>query len=76
MMFLHMASFTLVIVGALNWGLVGLFNYNLVESLGLPMDVVKIVYILVGLAGVYKLLMHKDNCKICAEMMGGKKGKK
>lgn len=45
----------LVVVGALNWGLVGAFNYNLVEMvLGAGM-VTQWVYILVGLSGVYTL---------------------
>lgn len=46
----------LVVVGALNWGLVGLFNYNLVESLLGGLGIVNIVYILVGLSGVLMLV--------------------
>lgn len=46
----------LVVIGALNWGLVGLLNINLVNwLLGSWPTVERIVYILVGLAGVYKL---------------------
>ncbi len=46
----------LVIVGALNWGLVGAFNFNLVDTLfGAGAVVGRIVYILVGLCGIYKL---------------------
>jgi uncharacterized membrane protein YuzA (DUF378 family) len=60
----------LVIVGALNWGLVGLgwlvgngANWNLVNMLlGKWMQVEAVVYLLVGLAGVYKLVMC---CKCC-----------
>lgn len=46
----------LLVVGALNWGLVGLLNVNLVNWLfgSWPM-VERVVYVLVGLAGVYKL---------------------
>ncbi len=73
MYWVHILAFSLVIVGALNWGLVGMFGFNLVESLGLPMEIVKWVYVLVGVAAVYKLMMHQMNCKACAEMMGGKK---
>lgn len=48
----------LLIVGGLNWGLIGLFNMNVVASvLGGEMSViVQAVYVLVGLAAVYKLL--------------------
>lgn len=50
------AAILLTGVGSLNWGLVGLFNYNLVESLlgSLPLAV-KVVYTAVGIAGVYSL---------------------
>jgi uncharacterized membrane protein YuzA (DUF378 family) len=44
----------LVIVGGLNWGLVGIFKFNLVAWIFGDMSVVaRIVYILVGLAAVY-----------------------
>jgi uncharacterized protein len=47
----------LVIIGALNWGLVGIFNgYNLVSELFGPMSgLSRIVYILVGISAVYLL---------------------
>ena len=47
----------LLIVGALNWGLVGLLNLNVVEMVlgGADSVLVKGVYVLVGLAGVYKV---------------------
>lgn len=47
----------LLIVGALNWGLVGLLNLNVVEMVlgGADSVLVRAVYVLVGLAGVYKL---------------------
>lgn len=41
----------LVILGALNWGLIGFFQYNLVDSL-LGGAISQVIYILVGLAGV------------------------
>ena len=44
----------LVIVGALNWGFVGLANYNVVETLlGSWPVVLNIVYDLVGLSGLW-----------------------
>ncbi len=60
---LHTLAFVLVIVGALNWGLVGLFNFNLVSSLlGSVPGLEKVVYILVGAAAVYKVALCKE-CK-------------
>jgi uncharacterized membrane protein YuzA (DUF378 family) len=55
---LDLLVFVLVVVGGLNWGLVGLLEYNLVESLlgAWPM-VVRVVYVLVGLSALYMLAM-------------------
>lgn len=43
-----------MIIGGLNWGLVGLFNYNLVSSIfGANLVIIsRIIYALVGLASV------------------------
>lgn len=50
--------FILVIIGALNWGLVGFFKYDLVKSLFGDMTTLsRIIYDLVGLAGLYMLVM-------------------
>lgn len=66
---LHMVTFLLMFVGALNWGLMGLFDFNMVNIIvgSWPM-VEKLVYILVGVSAVYVLATHKSDCKIC----GGK----
>ena len=45
---------TLVIVGGLNWGLVGAANFNLVAALFGQSILASIVYILVGLAAAYQ----------------------
>jgi uncharacterized membrane protein YuzA (DUF378 family) len=46
----------LVIVGALNWGLVGLFKFDLVAAIFGTSVLASIVYVLVGLAGAYQLV--------------------
>ena len=65
---LHMVTFTLVLVGAVNWGLVGLFNYNLVNMLlgGMP-SIEKLVYVLVGASAVYVGATPMSDCKICGK---------
>lgn len=64
---LHMAAFTLVVVGAINWGLVGLFNFNLVNTiLASVSGIEQIVYILVGASGVYLAMTHMNDCKVCS----------
>ncbi len=46
-------ALVLVVVGAVNWGLVGLFQFDLVAALFGPASVLsRLVYSLVGLAGV------------------------
>ena len=46
----------LVIVGGLNWGLVGLFDFNLVDTIfGGGSTLSRIVYMIVGLAALYMI---------------------
>jgi hypothetical protein len=48
----------LVIIGAINWGLVGFFNFDLVATIFGDMSVVsRVVYDLVGLAGIYTIYL-------------------
>lgn len=51
---LDWAALVLVLVGALNWGLVGLFEFDLVASIfGDMTTLTRVVYDLVGLSAVY-----------------------
>jgi len=51
---LDLASLTLLIIGGVNWGLVGLFDLDLVASLfGDGTLLARVVYVLVGLAALY-----------------------
>lgn len=46
-------ALVLTIIGALNWGLVGLFQFDLVAALLGPMSMAtRAVYVLVGIAGI------------------------
>jgi uncharacterized protein len=57
---LKILSQLLVIIGALNWGLVGFLNFDLVATLfGKKSVISKLVYILVGLSGVYLITIYK-----------------
>lgn len=68
MKWLHIVAFLLVIVGGLNWGLVGLFQFNLVNYIFGAWPVLEnIIYVLVGLSAVYLLAVHKSECKICGK---------
>ena len=49
------------IVGALNWGLIGAFNFNLVTTLFKDSMITNLIYIIVGICGLINigiLLMH------------------
>ena len=52
----------LVIIGAINWGLIGIFNFNLVETIFGGFSVLsRIIYILVGISGLWCIRLIFDN---------------
>jgi uncharacterized membrane protein YuzA (DUF378 family) len=54
---INLVTLLLIIVGGVNWGLVGLFDFNLVAALfGDMTPLARIVYVLVGLSAVYQLI--------------------
>lgn len=54
---LDVITLVLLIVGGLNWGLVGLFDFNLVDALFGEMSMLsRIVYGLVGLSALYQIV--------------------
>ncbi len=56
-------ALVLIIIGALNWGLIALFNFDLVAAIFGDMTIIsRIVYGLVGISGLWgiKLLFDKD----------------
>lgn len=57
-------ALVLIIIGAINWGLVGIFNFNLVEAIFGGLSIItRIIYILVGISGLWgiKLIFDKNN---------------
>lgn len=57
---LDWVAMILVIIGGLNWGLVGLFDFDLIAAIfGVVPVVAQIIYILVGLAAIYVLVALK-----------------
>jgi hypothetical protein len=49
-------ALVLVLIGGINWGLVGLFGFNLVNAIfGSIAILEKIIYILVGIAAIYMI---------------------
>jgi uncharacterized membrane protein YuzA (DUF378 family) len=53
---LERAALTLLIIGGLNWALVGLLEFNLVSALLGPMSPLsRVLYVLIGVAAVYAI---------------------
>lgn len=51
---LNYTSLIISIIGAVNWGLIGLFNFNLVSFLFGDMSLIsRIIYVVVGICGLY-----------------------
>lgn len=60
----HHAGWWLVWLGGLNWGLVGLFDWNLIEVVFGNWDwLVKLIYILMGVGAL--LMLNMKGCKMC-----------
>ena len=59
-------ALVLVIIGALNWGLIGLFEFDLVAAIfgGQTSAISRLIYGLVGLAGLYSIkFLFRDRAK-------------
>lgn len=55
-------ALVLIIIGAINWGLIGLFEFDLVATLFGEMSVLsRIVYTLVGISGLWGIKLLFDN---------------
>lgn len=71
MNFLRYLTYSLVLIGGINWGLVGLFDFNLVSTIFGDMTLFsRIIYSLVGVSAIISIFlisgceMHKDEyCK-------------
>lgn len=63
MKFLNCIALTLTIIGAINWGLIGFFNFNLVAFIFGDMTLIsRIIYALVGLCGLYLITFYGLLC--------------
>ena len=65
MKILNYIALTLAIIGAINWGLIGFFNFNLVAFLFGDMTLLsRIIYALVGLCGLYLITFYMRDDRI------------
>ncbi|GIP52624.1 MULTISPECIES: DUF378 domain-containing protein [Paenibacillus] len=59
---LNAIALTLLIVGGLNWLLIGLFEYDLVAGIfgGQTSTLSRIVYVIVGICAIYSIKFYND----------------
>lgn len=62
---LQKIALAFTIIGALNWGLIGLFDYNLVTALISNMTLVRVIYSIIAICGlinigIYFYDLHRD----------------
>ena len=61
MFILKLIAYIFVIIGAINWGLIGFFGFDLVASLFGEMSVLsRIIYAIVGVSAILLLILHRD----------------
>lgn len=55
---LDIVALILIIIGSINWGLIGFFRFDLIASLfGQLSAISRIIYAIVGIAGIYSLIL-------------------
>lgn len=57
--YIYMVCIILVLIGGLNWGLVGIFDFNLVTKISYYPMIEKVIYMLVGIAALV-LIVNRD----------------
>ena len=63
---IHIAAFLLLIIGGLNWLLLGVFQWEIGALFWGPTEVIsRLIYVLIGLAAVYEIATHKSRCRSC-----------
>lgn len=63
---IHKIGFLLLIIGGLNWLLVGLWGNDISSWMGGPGAILpRLIYILIGVAALIEIFSHKGICKAC-----------
>ena len=61
-LYAYILALVLIIIGAINWGLVGFFKFNLVDTIFGSMSVIsRIIYALVGISGLWGIKLLFDD---------------
>lgn len=68
---LHKVTFILLVIAGLNLLAVGLFRWEIADLFGGQPDVIsRAVYVVLGLAAVAEVVLHKKNCRDCGPSVG------
>jgi uncharacterized membrane protein YuzA (DUF378 family) len=63
---LHTVTFLLLVIGGINWLLVGAIGWDVGVLFGGQSAIIsKIIYILVGISAIVEIFSHKSCCKSC-----------
>lgn len=63
MKILNIISLALIIIGAVNWGLLGFFQFDLVAAIFGDMSVFsRVIYSLIGICGLYSISFFIKDC--------------
>ena len=61
---IEMVSIILLLVGGLNWGLVGFFEWNFIDTVfGMDSTLSRVIYSLIGLSALYRIGMWMQSAK-------------
>ncbi len=63
---MHKITFILLVIGGLNWLLMGVFHWEVGDLFGGSSAIIsRIIYILVGLSAIYEVATHAKRCREC-----------
>ena len=63
---LHKLTFLLLVIGGLNWLLVGVFSWDIGRIFGGQGAIIsRLIYFLVGISAIYEIAIHKKVCRFC-----------
>jgi uncharacterized membrane protein YuzA (DUF378 family) len=68
---IHMIAFILVIIGAIDLGLFGILPVevgwqDIIDKVfGFSPTLVEVIYVLIGISGIYLLVTHRKECSVC-----------
>lgn len=65
---IHIVTFSLLLIGGLNWGLFAVTEWDISIWLGgMTSQLAKLVYLLVGVSAIVEIATHAKNCKYCGK---------